>query len=102
MEDFRIPCLDVFGENIFYRTVEGERIEICGLDCFVFDESTSDLFPTWNVSALTTGLSIATGATKRKAINEARKRLSSRPIAVTLEAAKRVCKDYGVKLPVNE
>lgn len=96
MEKFRIP-LDG-EETIRLRYVDGERVNLSGIDCFIFDDGFGTV-SMWNVSELSTGYKIVEDTSRRRALNKANALLLKHPESI--DKAKNDCIKRGIELPVN-
>lgn len=102
MEKFKITMLHPNGK-IQFRKVEGERIKINGLPCFIFkdtEKTAQGIIEGWNVSHLETGMFVAGDLAKRWAIRKAKERFKIH--GNDMERAKQRCKDKGIALPINK
>lgn len=103
MQTFNIVRQSNIGHP-YLSAVQGERITVNGIPCFVFEEI--DEIPhhgdvsSYNVSHLETGARVCFDLTKEAAIEKAKMLFKKDVEAIERMKAKIV--EFGLKLPINE
>src|ERR1041385_7955203 len=87
--------------KIQLKEVEGDRITISKLPCFIFSEIVEGM-ACWNISHLETGFNIVNDFAKKDAIRFAKKKLSEQTDDRFLVHARQECEKLKIKLPVNK
>lgn len=97
METFKITQDDGFG-GTRYEEVQGDRILIDDLPCFIFTES-SIYYERFNISHLETGNIMASGSSFSEATRKAFINYKKWPAAI--DACRSQLSSRGIVLPVN-